>query len=59
MRLTATAALRLAHIPSRALLPAALIALGAPAQARAQSVGEAFVNLFRSAKLYVDPTSRA
>src|SRR5438874_3517137 len=59
MRLTATAALRLAHFPSRALLPAALIALGAPPRLQAQTVGEAFVNLFRSAKLYVDPTSRA
>lgn len=59
MRLTATAALRLAHITSRALLPAALIALCAPAPVQAQTVGEAFVNLFRSARLYVDPTSRA
>lgn len=59
MRLTATAALRLAQIPSRALLPAALITLGAPAPLSAQTVGEAVVNLFSSAKLYVDPTSRA
>lgn len=43
---------------ARVLLPAALISL-APARAEAQSVSEAFVNMFRSAKLYVDPSSRA
>jgi len=37
----------------------AFLALAAPSPADAQSVGQAFVNLFRSAKLYVDPSSRA
>ncbi len=43
---------------ARVLLPAVLILL-APARAEAQTVSQAFVNLFRSAKLYVDPSSRA
>ena len=68
MRLTATRHVRLrrrmthplrfAHLLVRALPPAALLAF-APVRAEAQTVGEAFVNLFRSAKLYVDPSSHA
>src|SRR6476469_8814824 len=68
MRLTAATRLRTGRGVSRMLPPrrsvaralpvAALIAL-APSAAGAQTVSQAFVNLFRSAKLYVDPSSRA
>lgn len=40
-------------------LPFAALLTVAPARAGAQTVGQAFVNLFKSAKLYVDPSSRA
>jgi endoglucanase len=50
----------LRRLPSlgRVMALAALVFL-LPSPARAQTVSEAFVNLFRSAKLYVDPSSRA
>ncbi|MBA3645081.1 MAG: hypothetical protein H0W63_02775 [Gemmatimonadaceae bacterium] len=41
----------------RALPLVALVIVARPAHA--QTVGEAVVNLFRSSKLYVDPSSRA
>src|SRR6476646_6951540 len=50
--------LRQAESLARVLALAALVSL-VPARAGAQTVSEAFVNLFRSAKLYVDPSSRA
>jgi endoglucanase len=40
-------------------LPFAVLIAFAPARAGAQTVSQAFVNLFKSAKLYVDPSSRA
>jgi endoglucanase len=40
-------------------LPTAALFAFTPVRAQAQTVGEAFVNLFRSAKLYVDPSSDA
>ena len=45
-----------------ALVPALLLTLGltvSPARAGAQSVSQAFVNLFSGARLYVDPASAA
>lgn len=51
--------LRLVDTLVRVLPLVVLLALIAPAHAAAQTVGEAFVNLFRSAKLYVDPSSHA
>lgn len=46
--------------PTRALAALlVVIALGAPAALRPQSASQAVVNLFKSAKLYVDPSSRA
>lgn len=68
MRITVTMLLRLRRRMTRPLrffralasaLPIAALFMCAPADARAQTVGQAVVNLFKSAKLYVDPSSRA
>ena len=53
-----TCPLRFSRALGRAIPFAVLVTL-APARAGAQTVSQAFVNLFKSAKLYVDPSSRA
>jgi endoglucanase len=48
-----------AAFPLARVIPLAALITLSPARGDAQSVSDAFVNLFRSAKLYVDPSSRA
>src|SRR4051812_10812511 len=58
LRRRMTRPLRFSRAPAAAFSFAALVTL-APAPVRAQTVSQAFVNLFKSARLYVDPSSRA
>ncbi len=45
--------------PAAPMVAAVMLACLAPRAAGAQTVGEAFINLFKSTKLYVNPTSNA